>query len=716
MTVLKRWAGMCGRRAVRAAAMALAASGLLAAPAAEAARGAWQSVDLVDGAQVEARLIAAVDAAGTLDSIPMALQVRLDDGWKTYWRSPGDAGLPPRLDWSGSTNLASADLAWPAPQRHVLLGIETYGYEYEVAFPIAALPQRAGEPMDLAARVDLLVCSDICVPASFDLSLALPAGEPVPDARAAHDIDRAVASVPGDGAAAGLAVEGVGVAGRGDDARLIVEVSSAEPFAAPDIFVEAGDGFAFAAPSVAFGPGRRSLTADLALIQRPDETAELAGRTVTLTVVDGSRAMEAVLPVAGGAQAAASVTAGTGFAAILGLALLGGLILNLMPCVLPVLSIKVLSAISHGGRSRGSVRAGFLASAAGVVVSFLALALGAIAVKAAGGAVGWGMQFQQPVFLVFMVCLLTLFAANLLGWFEILLPSRLGDVMVRVGGGDGTAGSFATGVFATLLATPCSAPFLGTAIGFALSRGAGEIVAVFLALGVGMALPYLAVATWPRLAASLPRPGRWMLWLRRVLSVPLLLTAVWLLTVLSAQVSPAAAATVGLFMAVLLLAVWGRRRLPDRVRPAGLGAAVALIVAAVLVPGLFDRGAGAAGTQPQGMWSAFDLPAIDRLVGEGRVVFVDVTADWCITCEANKRLVLTRDPVAAELGSEGVVAMRADWTRPDEAIAAYLASHGRYGIPFNVVYGPDAPDGIVLPELLSNDAVLEALARAGLDS
>ncbi len=698
----------------RAAATVIAGAALLASDAADAAKGRWQSFELYPGSFVEGRLITAVDATGSLETIPAALQLHMDEGWKTYWRSPGDAGLPPQLDWSGSANLAGATIQWPAPERHVMLGVETFGYEDEVIFPLTIALAETGEPVALAARVDILVCSDLCVPATLDVSLDLPAGEAVPDARRANLIDRAVARVPGDGAAAGLEIDRVSVSGSGDAATLVVEATSAFPFEAPDFFVEAGDGFAFGAPTFTFASARESLTAEIPLLQRPDDTAELARQTVTLTLVDGARAMEAtpaITPGIGGGAAAAP-----GQWTILALALLGGLILNVMPCVLPVLSIKLLSAISHGGRSRRETRLGFLASAAGVIVSFLALAGGAIAVQTAGGAVGWGMQFQQPIFLIFMIALLTLFAANLLGWFEILLPSRVGDAALRAGGGSGMAGSFGTGVFATLLATPCSAPFLGTAIGFALSRGATEIFAVFLALGIGMALPYLAVGAWPRLAAWLPRPGRWMVRLKQVLSLPLLATAVWLLTVLTAQVSGLAAVIVGLLMVAVLLALWMRHRLPDRIRPAGVATALAVTLAAFFVPGQFDRPAGATGPVIEGAWTAFDSGAIDGLVADGRVVFVDVTADWCITCEANKRLVLDRNPVAGLLDGEAVTAMRADWTRPDEAIAAYLASHGRYGIPFNVVYGPGAPDGIVLPELLTNGAVVEALQRAGLDS
>jgi suppressor for copper-sensitivity B len=324
--------------------------------------------------------------------------------------------------------------------------------------------------------------------------------------------------------------------------------------------------------------------------------------------------------------------------------------------------------------------------------------------------VGWGIQFQQPLFLLGMVALLTLFAANLWGLFEIPLPGALSNLGGR-GAGGSLAGSFLTGAFATLLATPCSAPFLGTAVGFALAGRATDTLAIFLSLGLGMALPYLAVAAWPRVATRLPRPGAWMVVLRRVMGLALAGTALWLLTVLAAQRGLETAALVGgaMVLVVGLLAV-------ARVI-AGTGKAVAGIVALMVI------GSGVLVAQPdaaisgkattEAHWRPWSTEETAKLVAEGKTVLVDVTADWCVTCLVNKAAVLDRGAVAELLGGGDVVALRADWTRPDPAIAAYLASFGRYGIPFNAVYGPKAPQGIALPELLTEGAVLNAVAAAG---
>lgn len=695
-----------------AAALGLAA---LAGPG-TAAETPWQKAK---GAS--ARLVTAVDGTGTLSEIPAGLHIRLEPHWKTYWRSPGDAGLPPALDWTGSANLGTATLAYPAPHRFQLFGLETYGYETEVVFPLTLPVAQPGQPQHLALAATVLVCSDICIPANFSFTLDLPAGAAAPDPAAANLIDRYANAVPGDGSAAGLTIGPVAATTAGPNGGLRIEATAREPFATPDLFVEGAPGDAFAAPRITTSEGGRRLVAEIDRVQAAaDPPVALTGSPLTLTLVDGPRSVEAQATVGPAVAAAPDAAA---WLSILGVALLGGLILNLMPCVLPVLSLKLLSIIKLGGVEAGGrtprrQRLGLLATAAGIVASFLVLAAGAVGLKAAGASVGWGLQFQEPVFLAAMAVIVTLFGCNLLGLFEVTLPGRAMDAAARASGTgrpeqDGLFGPFLTGAFATLLATPCSAPFVGTALGFALSRGPMEIGAIFVALGLGMALPYLLIAAVPGLARLLPRPGRWMIWVKAVLGLALFGTAAWLLSVLAVQVPPAAAALVAAVLAAIALVLWLRRRGGVAIRRIGAAVAVVLALAAVLLPLRFDRSDAATPQAASAIpWARFDRAAIPGLVREGKVVFVDVTADWCLTCKVNKLLVIDRDPVAAALGEAGVAPLLADWTSPDPAIADYLAAHGRYGIPFNAVYGPGAPDGILLPELLSTEAVLDALKQA----
>ena len=394
---------------------------------------------------------------------------------------------------------------------------------------------------------------------------------------------------------------------------------------------------------------------------------------------------------------------------MLALALLGGMILNLMPCVLPVLSMKLLAVVGHGGGRRGAVRAGFLAAAAGILFSFMAMAAALVALKATGHVIGWGLQFQQPWFLTAMVLVVTLFACNLWGIFDVPLPRAFGLAGERAGRIRGLAGHFLTGALATLLATPCSAPFLGAAISFALAGTTADIFVVFAAIASGLALPYLAVAAFPALATRLPKPGRWMIVLRRILGLALAGTAVWLVWVLAGGIGWPGALLVGGIAAGVAILLAGGRRVPQRFRDAGITGIVALALTAFLVtanPPEDARSADARG------WRPLEPEGIAALVAEGRTVFVNVTADWCLTCKVNERLVLSRDPVRSLLAGEQTVAMRGDWTLPDDDIARYLAGFGRYGIPFDAVYGPALPDGEALPELLSTEAVDDALTRA----
>ena len=657
----------------------------------------WYETD-----QGKARLIAATATPGSDAIVMLGLQFELAPHWKIYWRSPGDAGYPPQLDWTGSTNLAAATIAWPAPERFSVLGLETVGYSGAVVLPITARLATPGAPLRLRAHLSYLTCSEICVPHDADLALDLPAPALEKGGTGyASLIDQYQQQVPGEGAAAGLKLTAATIR-PGTQPALDLTVVSANPLAAPDAFIESASAESpsqvmFGAPSVLAHDGGTTV---LRLPLHGDWRG-LAGQKLTVTLVDGPRSMAAsITPVEGPGMIDLAT-----LSAMLGFALLGGLILNLMPCVLPVLSLKLLAALPRPSQiqrdqSVRDVRRGFLATALGIVLSFLVLAIATAVLKSAGAAVGWGVQFQDPLFLIFLAAVLVLFACNLWGVFEVPLPRGVAALAER-----GPLGNIATGAFATLLATPCSAPFLGTALGFALTAGPAEIVAIFLALGIGMALPYLLVAAVPGLARALPRPGAWMIYLRWLLGVLLLGTAVWLLVILSGELGLRAALAVALLLGFAGLALAVLREPVSRWMM--LAAAV---LGALLVPSLAPPLRGV--TVASGPWQAFDPAAIGGLVRAGHVVMVDVTADWCLTCKVNERLVLDTAPVRDDLVQSGVVAMRADWTRPNPAIAAYLSRFGRYGIPFNAVYGPAAPGGLPLPELLTSAAVTTALAQA----
>ena len=677
------------------------------------AASAWEA-----GPKADVRLIAATTAVGDLETLPLGVEVKLQDGWKTYWRSPGDAGIPPQVDFEGSTNVAATDFRWPAPGRFQYFDLETFGYSKQVVFPIDVALARPGEPASLRARVDLLVCDDVCIPHTMNVSLELPSGPAAPSDHA-NLINQYSSQVPGDGSGVGLTLEDARFSGPPEKPLLEVAFRGAVPFDNPDVLVEGFEDHVFSKPEFEVTDGGMLVLARMNAedIFGEGKPVDLAAQPLTLTLIDGARSMETqVTPQPGSLSVEGGAMHYVTLASILGLALIGGLILNLMPCVLPVLSIKLLSVVSHGGGDPGQVRLGFFATTAGIIVSFLALATLAVGVKAAGLAVGWGIQFQQPLFIIAIVVILTLFAANMWGLFEVTLPGRVSDAAVKASDGTSLSGNFFQGAFATLLATPCTAPFLGTSVGFALSRGAGEIYAVFAALGVGMALPFILVAIFPALATKLPKPGPWMDWLKKFLALALVATAVWLLSVMGFQVSATAAFVVGGLMVAIAALIAARRYLSASFVRAVPAAVVLIIIGAFATPATLSAlnlNGDDNSTTIASDWVPFDRQSLAQLVADGNVVFVDVTAEWCITCQVNKKRVLEVGDVAQALNSSKVVNMRADWTKPSDIIANYLASFNRFGIPFNVVYGPNAPAGVVLPELLTDGAVFAGLEQAG---
>lgn len=618
------------------------------------------SSDWVRSGTVEGRLVTASDSTNG-DMIAAGVELKMDKGWHVYWRTPGDAGLAPDFDWSGSTNLADTKVFWPAPKRYNAFGIDNFVYETRVLFPIDITPKTDGA-VDLNLDLDLLACADICVPENIKLSLSLPQG--TPDlSKEADLIVEAKKILPQENPAFGYDIYDTELVQDEDSVFLATRVLTDKKPAKLDLFIETAQQHAFGKPEYRYNAQQQELliTALYTGTMESFESLaqEIAETPVTLTLVTKQGAVETrVTPqmVAGNIDTG-SDTELPSLLYILAVAVLGGLILNLMPCVLPVLSLKVLSVLSHGGRVDVHTRYGFLSSAAGIIASFWVIAGGLIALKSAGQAIGWGIQFQSPVFLSFLIIVVLGFALNLFGLFELRLPSFITQRMPKTQEKEATmTGHFLTGALATLLATPCTAPFLGTAVGFALSQGPFEILSVFTALGIGLALPYLVFALFPQLMKFLPKPGKWMLTLKKILGVALLLTALWLASILMAT----------------------------------SGATV----------------------KTEAAWNTFDESRIQSYVDAGQTVFVDVTADWCLTCKANKKFVLDTDTVKRALYQDHVVLMVADWTERDDRIATYLKEYGRFGIPFNIVYGPEAPEGIILPELLTEKRVLDALKQS----
>lgn len=635
------------------------------------------------------------------------VEIVADKGWKMYWRTPGDAGFPPTMDWS-ETDIKSADIKWPVPKRDIERfdggELESYVYKDRLFLPIVLQPETKDALTTLNLRLDYGVCKEICIPANANFNLAIPQGHV--DEVQLSEIKTALANAPKTLDKSNIAITQQQYFTKNGKQYIAVQAKSDEPFQSPDMFLESQGLVKFSAPDVEYDE-EGGVTFYSEVTSTMDEPFSLAGEVLQVTLVNGKNAVETDF-IAGELEAQDSLS-GISPLLILWFAFLGGLILNIMPCVLPVLSIKLLGILQQGGAAMQDVRRSFIASALGILTSFMVLAGITIALKETGQAVGWGFHFQNPIFLIVLVVLLVLFASNLIGRFEVNLPGGVTDFLIHKTPlkHHSLLGDFTAGVFATILATPCTAPFLGTAVSFALSRGVIDILTIFGMMGLGLAFPYLLFSIFPRWVAKLPKPGAWMVKLKYVLSILLLLTAIWLLWVLSHNLGMRAAVVV--FLSVLLIKFFVELKGRVWLRLIGFTAVLAIIFT---IPFAVMKQDDARKTVAEQMWVEFDEAAIPGLVDDGRVVFVDVTADWCVTCKFNKLWVLDRMDVMERFKSLDVVAMKADITQPEPAIQDYLKRHERYGIPFNIVYGPDAKEGIVLSELLSRKEVNLALKQA----
>lgn len=644
-----------------------------------------------------------------------ALTQNIRPHWHTYWINPGDSGIPTEIKWTLPDGWKADAITWPAPTRFPIGPLVNFGYGDQVhllvplTVPATAIP---GQAVTLDAKVDWLVCEDICIPESADLSITVPvvAGTAPVEPDAAPLFTRARASLP-------VPSPFPATLSPGDKAhRLSLSAPGLDRGKISEAFFFPHD------YKVAASNEAQSLTVDkqgLSLSLVPGGALPAGPVTGVLTFteeLDGQKlrhafAVEAAIgaaagPVSGGAER-------TGWATALLLALLGGAVLNLMPCVFPVLSMKALALLRHGP---GHARRHGLAYTGGVLACFAVVAGALLALRAGGAAIGWGFQLQDPLVVAILAYVMLLLGLSLSGVFT------LGGSVMGVGQGlagrDGLAGSFFTGVLATVVATPCTAPFMGTALGFAITQPWPVALSVFLALGLGMALPFLALSFSPALLRRLPRPGVWMERVKQALAFPLYASAAWLVWVVSIQAGPAALATVLAGMVALAFAAWvyGQTRLsggPGRMLGSvlallALGGAIAgAMTAAPVAPPATAGAAQSAGSADHEPWSEARQ---SDLLGQGKPVFVNFTAAWCVTCLVNERTSLSTSAVKQALKDKGVTYLKGDWTNRDATIARVLESHGRSGVPFYLLYLPGKPEPLVLPQILTEGIVLDALS------
>jgi thiol:disulfide interchange protein DsbD len=701
------------------AAMALApASAPLAAP--------------VKTEHVEAELVAAQSALVPGEPLTVALRLAMQKGWHTYWQNPGDSGLPTTLDWKLPAGVTAGPIEWPVPHSLPAGPLVNYGYDGEVLHLVTLRAQptlATGSSAVLRARADWLVCKEICIPEGADLELALPVaasatpdprwGAPIAAARAAlpRPLDGWTASAEGKGAT--IEVKLVPPAGARDPGALqffSFAESRIEP-SVPQTTKRDGAAYVLTLPVSYNLAGNFSRVAGV--LSAPNG---LSANALAATIdVPLSGAVRAGAKPALGAAPKLDLTAppadnGLSLAVAIAFAFVGGMALNLMPCVFPVLTLKVLGFATHHDQVT-TLRKEALAFAAGVVVTFVALGLVLAGLRSAGEQLGWGFQLQSPAFVTALAALFFVLALNLSGVFEFgqMVPSGIAGFTAT----NRTLDALLSGVLGVLIASPCTAPFMGAALGYAISESTTITLVVFVALGIGMAIPYVTLALLPGWRKHLPRPGPWLARFKQVLAFPLYATVIWLAWVLGAQRDNDAVVRLLLALLCLGFALWTWHIVrTGGARPWGIAGVAALAGSLTLAWPLFTADADAspsAGASRRvaasdGEWQPYTPTRVADLAASGRPVFVDFTAAWCVTCQVNKRLVLNTQDVRAAFARKNVALVRADWTRRDPDITRALTALGRTGVPVYVLYPPGGRKPVLLPEVLQQQAVLEALA------
>jgi thiol:disulfide interchange protein DsbD len=700
---------------------------LAAAPGEEPARAAESAP--VRSARSVATLVAEVDQAGAGEAFRIGLRLRLAPGWHTYWRNPGDAGAPAEIALALPAGAAAGPIEWPAPRRIPYGPLVNHGYTGEVLLPLRVTAPASiapGGTLHIEAEATWLACAEICVPEEgrFRLDLPVVAGPGRLDPRLAPLFTAAEASRPRPSPWTARAAF---PAGRGPGSLTLADAAlSPSTVREAEFFPDAPGVLDHAAPQpLTLREG--SLTLGLA---RPGGAeapppATLSG-VLALTDGAGARAAYAVdAPVE--AAPAGPAAAVPGLWPALAWAFLGGLILNLMPCVFPVLAMKAMGLARLSGAARAEVRAHAASYTAGVVATFLALGGLLVALRAAGVVAGWGFQFTAPAFVAALAWLMLAVGLNLSGVFAVGGAAAAAGAGGALAARGGHLGSAATGALAVLVATPCTAPFMAAAVGAALAMPAAAGLAVFGALGLGLAAPTALLGLRPGLARALPRPGPWMERLRQALAFPMYGAAAWLAWVLAQVGGPEGLAFVLAGGVLVGFAAWALGAAQRSAGPRGRGvaraaAAAAAVGALALLPGLAaapvpqaplggapEAGGAAAAVVGEEPWSAARVAA---LRAEGRPVFVNLTAAWCITCQVNERLALRGDAVRDAFAARGVAVLKGDWTGGDAAIGALLRGHGREGVPLYLLYPAGGGPPLVLPQVLTEGIVLRAIAGA----
>ena len=605
----------------------------------------WKVSSAGENKVLQMRLTTSTEGTEGLKEIPISLEVITNPGWKIYWRYPGDSGLPTEINFNNSSNLNSFQIFWPAPFRFSTFGIDTFGYEGQIIFPINVIPEIVNEMINLNTQISLLACNEICIPFQEEIALQIPKTTSRPNINTrvrAQFLSLVPRKIQSDKYSFGevlLTKDG------------ILLKNPKFPNKDFDIFVENDNGINFGKP---IKKGNNFLLPKL-----NNDIYELKQHLLNFTFVSSDLSFEQQIILK---KEIENKNLNTWFFEVIIyviISFLGGLLLNIMPCVLPVISLKLTSIIDKNEIEIEKVRKSFLITSSGIISSFILLAATLISLKYFGHSISWGMQFQNSYFLFLMSLVILAFGLNMLNIFEIYLPYKILNLLsIKY---QGNLDDFLRGFLTTLLATPCSAPFVGTAITFAFSESYLNMLSIFFFMSLGLAFPWLSIAIFPKTLSYLPSPGKWMVLVKYILGSGLLITSIWIFSIFLTSLN-------------YNFNFYYQSQKDDHI-------------------------------------ITWEKGLANKLAKDGQVVLVDITADWCLTCKLNKYTIFNNKILNQEIKKGNIKFVQADWTLPDQKILDFLGENGRYGIPFNIVYGPKKVNGIVLPEVISVQSLLRVIEK-----
>jgi len=639
------------------------------------------------------RLISPLTNNNNQNTLTIGLEYNMDPGWKTYWKSPGDGGFPQNIDWEKSSNVKNILLKWPTPKEFEILGLKSIGYENNIIFPLFVEINNPNKETIINLSLNYLVCETICIPGNANIDLIIPPGKAKPT-DFFFEIEKTLSKLPQENIKF-TPIKNFEVKAFEDDTKVSIKVDilSSKNFNNPQIYLHSEFGLPVVSEirnysmnykkiSSTFNFPKKLFNKDTFKIEAllKDQFYNLTySKEIKLNKNYEFNIIENFINF------------------YLISALLGGLILNFMPCVFPILSIKLMSIINT---NKNEARYSFFITSIGIIFSYMLLAIIFLILKKINIEISWGMQFQQPYFLMFISLVISIFALNMFNVFEFKLPQFiLSSNFVNIGKGKFTK-NFFNGFFATLLATPCSAPFVGTAITAAFTQSSLIMIGIFLFMGIGMSIPYLLVSIFPSVINFIPKPGKWMIYIRYFLGILLLLTLIWLFNILLSFFN-----YYFIFISILLLifSIYF-----FKIKYYNFSAVVIFVIIFFLLPSV-DSLKQKTSDSVDKDWIDFFTIKIEDLINDNNIIFLDITADWCATCQFNKVNVINKNDTLDLFKKNNIILVKADWTKPDKRINEFLNEYSKFGIPFNAFYSKNYPDGVVLSELLSKEEIINTI-------